>query len=80
VNRPDGTDADYIAFRLLEPQITTHMLDRMGGCLYLASGRAHGQIFVTVGAWTAGGMNTKESLRRSVGKALAELQLTGIVE
>ena len=34
VNRPDGTDADYIAFGLLEPQITAQMLDRMGGCLY----------------------------------------------
>jgi diacylglycerol O-acyltransferase len=80
VNRPDGTDADYIAFRQLEPQITTHMLDRMGGYLFLGSGRVHGQIFVTVGAWTAGGMNTKESLRRSVGRVLAELQLSGIVE
>jgi hypothetical protein len=80
VNGPGGTDADYFAFRLLEPQITTHILDRMGGYLYLASGRVHGQIFVTVGAWTAGGMNTKESLRRSVRQALAELQLTGIVE
>ena len=80
VNRPDGTDADYVAFRLLEPQITNRILDRMGGYLYLASGRVHGQIFVTVAAWTVGGMNTKESLRGSVRQALAEFQLTGIVE
>ena len=80
VNRPDGTDADYIAVRLLEPQITNHHLDRMGGYLFLVSGRVHGQIFVTVAAWTVGGMNTKESLRDSVHQALAEFQLTGTVE
>lgn len=80
VNRPDGTDADYIALRVLEPQITNHILDRMGGYLYLVTGRVPGQIFVTVAAWTVGGMNTKESLRDSVLQALAEFQLTGIVE
>jgi hypothetical protein len=80
VNRPDGTDADYIAVRLLEPQITNHHLDRMGGYLFLVSGRVRGQIFVTVAAWTVGGTNTEESLRHSVRQALAEFQLTGIVE
>jgi hypothetical protein len=80
VNRPDGTDADSIAFRLLEPQITNRILDRMGGYLYLASGRVHGQIFVTAAAWTVGGVNTKESLRDSVRQALAEFGLTGRVE
>lgn len=80
VNRPDGTDADYVAFRMLEPQITNHILDRMGGYLYLASGRVHGQAFLTVAAWSVGGMNTKESLRDSVRQALAEFQLTAIVE
>jgi hypothetical protein len=80
VNRPDGTDADYITLRLLEPQITNRILDRMGGYLFLVSGRVHRQIFVTVAAWTVGGVNTKESLRDSVRRALAEFQLTGIVE
>jgi hypothetical protein len=80
VNRPDGTDADYIAVRLLEPQITNHLLDRTGGYLFLVSGRVHGQIFVTVAAWTVGGTNTQESLRDSVCQALADFQLIGIVE
>jgi diacylglycerol O-acyltransferase len=80
VNRPDGTDADYVSFRLLEPQITTRILDRMGGYLYVASGRIHGQIFVTVGAWRAGGPNSKESLRESVRRVLADMELSGIVE
>jgi hypothetical protein len=80
VNRPDGTDADYIAFRMLEPQITNRTLERMGGYLYLASGRVHGKIFVTVAAWTVGGKNTKESLRDSVGQALADFHLTGVIE
>jgi diacylglycerol O-acyltransferase / wax synthase len=80
VNRPDGTDADYLAFRMLEPQITNHQLDRMGGQLYLASGRLHGHIFITVSAWTVGEANTRECLRNSVLQALADFQLTGIVE
>jgi hypothetical protein len=80
VNRPDGTDADYLAFRMLEPQITNHILDRMGGHLYLASGRVHGLVFVTVAAWTVGGTNTRECLRNSVRQALADFQLSGIVE
>ncbi len=80
VNRPDGTDAEYVAFRMLEPQITNRVLDQMGGYLYLASGRVHGKVFVTVAAWTVGGTNTKKSLRDSVCQALAEFHLTGIVE
>ncbi len=41
-NRPDGTDADYMSFRLVEPGITPGVLESLGGLLYLASGRAHG--------------------------------------
>ncbi|MBX7431386.1 hypothetical protein JDV09_04570 [Mycobacterium sp. Y57] len=80
VNRPDGTDADHISFRLLEPQITTGILDRMGGYVYLASGRVHDQIFVTVGAWIVGSPNTKQSLRAVFERAIDDMKLSGIVE
>jgi hypothetical protein len=80
VNRPDGTDADRMAFRLLEPKITAGILDRTRGYLYLGSGRVHGRIFVSVGAWVPGGPNTKERLRGALRQALADMGLDGAVE
>lgn len=80
VNRPDGTDADFLALRLLEPQITTRVLNRIGGYLSLVSGRANGRIFISVGAWTVGADNTKSALRDVVRAGLADFGLAGIVE
>lgn len=80
INRPDGRDADYLTIRMLEPKVTTTVLDRMGGLLFLVSGRVHGRIFVTVASWVAGGTNTKETLRDSIRRVLADMQLTGTVE
>ncbi len=80
INRPDGSDADHLTVRMLEPKITTKVLDRLGGLLFLGSGRVHGQVFVAVGCWVIGGMNTRDALRESVRQALADTQLTGIVE
>ncbi|MDH6193824.1 diacylglycerol O-acyltransferase [Mycobacterium frederiksbergense] len=80
MNRPDGTDADLVSLRLLEPQITTRVLNRIGGYLSLVSGRVHGRIFISVGAWTVGAANTKEALREVVGRGLADFGLSGIVE
>jgi hypothetical protein len=80
VNRPDGSDADYLTLRMLEPKITTKVLDRMGGMLFLGGGRIHGRVFVTVGSWVVGGTNTRDSLRDSVRRALTDMQLVGTVE
>jgi hypothetical protein len=79
-NRPDGSEADYLTLRMLEPKITTTVLDRMGGLLFLGSGRARGRIFVTVGCWVVGGTNTRDALRDSFGRALADMKLSGTVE
>lgn len=79
-NRPDGSDADYLAMRLLEPRVTTKVLDRMGGLLFLGCGRVNGHVFVTVASWIVGGPNTKDALRDSIRGALADMALTGTVE
>jgi hypothetical protein len=79
-NRPDGSEADYLTLRMLEPKITTTVLDRMGGLLFLGSGRTRGRIFVTVGCWVVGGTNTRDALRDSFGRALADMKLSGTVE
>jgi len=80
VNHPDGGPADYLAVRMLEPKVTTKVLDRMGGLLFLGCGRVHGRVFVTVASWVVGGTNTKDALHRSVRKALGDMALSGTVE
>jgi diacylglycerol O-acyltransferase / wax synthase len=80
INRPDGSDASYLTIRMLEPKVTTKVLDRMGGLLFLVSGRVHGRVFVTIASWVVGGANTKEALRDSVRQALADMALSGTVE
>lgn len=79
-NRPDGSDADYLTLRMLEPKITTTVLDRMGGMLFVGSGRTNGRVFVTVGSWVVGGTNTRHALRESFAQALADMSLSGTVE
>ncbi|OFB40798.1 hypothetical protein BA059_08675 [Mycolicibacterium sp. (ex Dasyatis americana)] len=80
MNRPDGTDADLVSLRLLEPQITTRVLNRIGGYLSLVSGRVNGRIFISVGAWTVGAVNTKDALRATVRAGLDDFGLSGVVE
>lgn len=74
-NRPDGTDAGRLSFRLVEPGITEAELENLGGLLYSASGRVHGRIFLTVSAWTVGVPNTREALHDAVRCALADFGL-----
>jgi hypothetical protein len=80
INRPDGSDADYLTIRMLEPKVTTDVLDRMGGLLFLVSGRVHGRVFVTVASWVVGAANTREALRDSVRQVIADMALSGTVE
>ncbi|WP_309227750.1 MULTISPECIES: hypothetical protein [unclassified Mycolicibacterium] len=75
LNRPDGTDADYVSFRLVEPGITPGVLEGLGGLLYLASGRSHGRIFLTVSAWTIGESNMRADLSEAVRRTLADFEL-----
>ncbi|KHO26461.1 hypothetical protein QQ44_12310 [Mycolicibacterium setense] len=79
-NRPDGTDADYVSFRLVEPGITPGVLEGLGGLLYLASGRGHGRIFLTVSGWTIGGMNTRAELSEAVARTLADFELPATID
>lgn len=80
VNRPDGTDADWTAARSIESPLTAAILDRMGGRLFAGSGRVHGRMFISVGAWIPGAANSKHQLRERLGRAMSDMGLTGIVE
>ena len=80
VNRPDGTDADYFWMRQMESTITPDILDRLGGTLYLASGRLHGLVFVAVSGWQPGQPNSTRRLADTVTGALADFGLSGTLE
>lgn len=79
-NRPDGTDADYAYGRLIEPGIPKATLDRIGGQLFVASGRVAGKIFITVVAYRPGQMNSSDQLREFVSQTFAEFNLTAEID
>ena len=79
VNRPDGTDADYFAVRLLVPGVTKATVHQTGGLLGLLSGRAHGRVFVSVVAYEAGRDNSNDILRQHISAVLSDFSLTATI-
>jgi hypothetical protein len=75
VNRPDGTDAAYLSMRSVEPDITTGLLEAMGGQLFLSSGRVAGKMSIRISAYLPGRPNTRETLRDMVSRTLTEFGL-----
>ena len=80
VNRPDGTDADYFSMRLIDPGIKKSSLERIGGQLFLLSGRVHGKVFVTVFAYRVGRENSKNELRDVVSRTLEDFTLSAMID
>ena len=76
-NRPDGTDARFVWMRQMESRITPEILDRLGGTLYLACGRVHGQVFLAVSGWDVGRPNSRQRLADLVVGALGDFGLRG---
>jgi len=76
VNRPDGTEADYASGRLVEPGISMRALERIGGQLFVVSGRVHGKIFIGVNAYLPGRGNSQETLREDVSRTFDEFGVT----
>jgi hypothetical protein len=76
VKRPDGSEADYASGRLIEPGISKRTLERMGGQLFLVSGRGHGKVFISINAYLAGRTNSQEALRQATSRTFAEFDLT----
>ncbi|OBG36151.1 hypothetical protein [Mycobacterium sp. E3198] len=77
--RPDGTQADQFAIKAPHPQTTTAIMDRFGGMLSLASGRANGQVFVSVVAYQPGRPNSNKAFREALSGALGDLSLTATI-
>jgi diacylglycerol O-acyltransferase / wax synthase len=75
-NRPDGTDADRFAIKSLYPGVTNATMHRTNGALVLVSGRAHGQVFLSVLAYELGRPNSNEGLHQLISHALSDFSLT----
>ncbi|WP_304528656.1 type I polyketide synthase [Mycobacterium sp. E2327] len=79
-NRPDGTDADYVNMRGLEPDIKKSTLEHIGGQLFVGSGRGRGKIFIRISAYVLGRSNTQDELREIISRTFAEFDLTAEID
>ncbi len=79
-NRPDGSDADYVYLRPLEPEIKKSTLEGMGGQLYLGSGRGSGKMSIRISAYLIGWENTKDELREIISSTFAEFDLNAQID
>ncbi|WP_156688784.1 hypothetical protein [Mycobacterium sp. Marseille-P9652] len=75
VNRPDGTDADYVSVTSLYPGMTRATMERTGGVLALLSARVNRQVFVSVQSYQPGRPNTEEILTEALWGALDDFSL-----
>ncbi|OBK07797.1 hypothetical protein [Mycolicibacterium conceptionense] len=78
-SRPDGTECDYLAIKVLPHLgLTEAMLNRFGGTQSFLSGRANGRVFVSAHSYLPGRLNTNARLRQDLSSALNDLSLTGM--
>ena len=75
-NRPDGTDADYIALLSRYPGLTRAMMHRLGGLMVVHSATVHRQVFVSVLAYQPGRLTSNDELQQHVSSALSDFSLT----
>lgn len=75
-NRPDGTDADYVALLSRYPGLTRAMLNQLGGIMVVHSASVHRQVFISVLAYQPGQLTSNEDLRQHVSSALNDFSLT----
>jgi hypothetical protein len=80
VNRPDGTDAEYLSSRPTRQRVTRQWLERIGGQMYLLTFRIPGMIVINLVAYQPGFENTKPALRELAARTLAEFNLTGEID
>ena len=75
-NRPDGTDADYVALLSRYPGLTKGMMQQLGGLMVVHSATVHRQVFVSVLAYQPGRLTSNDELQQHVSSALSDFSLT----
>lgn len=77
-SRPDGTESDHFAIKVLPHLgLSEAMLNRFGGTQSFLSGRANGQVFVSAHSYLPGRVNTNDRLQEDLSSALDDFSLTG---
>jgi len=79
VNRPDGTDADYIAMRNFVTGLTKATVHHTGGLLGVSSARVHNQVFITVQAYQPDRANSNDELQQHISSVLGDFSLTAMI-
>jgi len=74
-NRPDGTDADYVALLSRYPGLTRAMVDQLGGLMVVHSATVHRQVFISVLAYQPGRLTSNDDLRQHVSSVLNDFSL-----
>ena len=77
---PDGTVAEVENARATGQRESRRLLERIGGRMFILSGRINGKIFISVGAYQPGAENTKPALRELAQATLDDFKLTGVIE
>ncbi|MBV8787610.1 MAG: hypothetical protein JOZ00_13100 [Mycobacterium sp.] len=75
-NRPDGTDADYVALLSRYPGLTRAMMDQLGGIMVVHCASVHRQVFISVLAYQPGRLTSNDDLRQHVSSTLNDFSLT----
>lgn len=79
MTRADGTDAEFVLFRPVDQGVTRDALERAGGQLVVAAGRAGGSISIGVIGYEVGAANSREWLADQVTATLADFGLKGTI-
>ncbi len=79
-SRPDGTEADHFSMRTLYPRVTRATMQRAGGVMGMLSGRANGQVFVSVLAYDPARPGSNRQLQEAIFSTLADFSLTATMQ
>nr|WP_152665953.1 hypothetical protein [Mycobacterium sp. UM_NZ2] len=80
VNRPDGTDADYLSVRLVWDGTPTSTMGLMGGKLFLLSGRVNGKVSIAITACLANQGVSRDELAAAAVGTFDDFQLIPEIE
>jgi diacylglycerol O-acyltransferase / wax synthase len=79
VNRPDGTDADYISLLSVCPGLTKATVQLSNGLMALISAEVNGRVFVSVLAYQPSRLTSNIELRHVLSRVMDDFSLTATI-
>ncbi|BBZ38258.1 hypothetical protein [Mycobacterium conspicuum] len=79
VNRPDGTDADYISLLSVCPGVTKATVQLSNGMMALISAEVNGRVFVSVLAYQPESITSKDELRQTLSSVMDDFSLPATI-